>query len=528
MGKNQLNILIIEDNPGDFRLISDMLKEATSQSFNIKHADCLEKGLSILKESKFDVVLLDLNLPDAQGLLGIDKLLAANPEANIIVLTGIDDEEIGIQILEKHAGYYLVKSRITSNSLIHSIRYSIERKKIKETLENERRNLQIIFDTVNIGMLLIDENGIVKRLNAAAKLWPGKNFQEDPATQPGDVLRCIHAVNDPDGCGHTAECHKCAIRNTLRSVLNSGKPIHNIQMQATLLVGSTQTQLWLEVNADPLIIDGKKHVILAINDITDSKDAEEILKRDKETFEKLVKEKTRELFIAHIELDRAKRLSDIGLLAATVAHELRNPLAAIQMASYNIKRKAQNPLLDSHLKTIENKIDESEQIINNLLFYSRIKPPRYENIRISEILLESIKMAQKRFVKNKVALNFDLKSIENASIDIDPLQIKEVLGNILNNAYEAVLSKEGKIEIRGRMDGNNVEITVKDNGEGIDEEILEMIFEPFFTTKAKGTGLGLTVCKQIIELHGGSIEITSKKNKGSVVTIRLPKKNNEK
>jgi len=528
MKKNQINILIIEDSPGDFRLISEMLKESHTYSFSIKHADTFGNGLNLLEEKEFDVVLMDLNLPDNSGLSAIDKLVSKNPQIAVIVITGIDDEDIGLQAMEKLAGDYLVKGRINSSSLIRSIRYAIERKKIDNTLERERHNLQRIFDTVNIGMLLIDQDGNVERANKTAKYWAGRDEETPAASKPGNIISCIYAVTDPAGCGHTVHCHNCSINNTVKAVLNSGKPVHGVQTRATFLINATQTQLWIELNAEPLIINGIKYVVLTINDIDQNKQAEEILKRDKETFEKLVKEKTRELFITHIELDRAKRLSDIGLLAATVAHELRNPLAAIQMASYNIKRKGQNPLLDSHIKTIENKIDESEQIISNLLFYSRIKPPRYENVRIYKILLECIELAKKRFIRNKVTLSFDLKPIENTLIDIDPLQIKEVLGNVLNNAYESALSKEGKIEICGQLNKNYIEIVIRDNGEGIEEGILEMIFEPFFTTKAKGTGLGLTVCKQIIQLHGGSIEIASKKNKGSVVTIRLPKENNEK
>ncbi len=228
------------------------------------------------------------------------------------------------------------------------------------------------------------------------------------------------------------------------------------------------------------------------------------------------------LLKAQMQLAEARRLSDIGTLAATVAHELRNPLAAIQMASYNIKRKAQNPLLDKHLLTIENKVNESEQIISNLLFYSRLRPPQYENINICESINECITLVKRRFAQEKINLDVNISSIKKVSIEADPLQMKEVFCNILNNAYESQTKVDKRVEIKAGIENTSVKFMVKDSGEGIDKNDLERIFDPFFTTKARGTGLGLTVCKQVINLHGGTIDIESEKDKGTVVTVRLP------
>ncbi len=229
------------------------------------------------------------------------------------------------------------------------------------------------------------------------------------------------------------------------------------------------------------------------------------------------------LLLAQKELESARRLSDIGVLAATVAHELRNPLGVIRTAAYNIKRKAQNPRLESHFINIEKKILESDQIINNLLFYSRLKQPYYESVRIYDILNECIKSARIRFSEHNVPVIKKINSLRKYFIDADPLQMAELVNNILNNAYDACLSKNCMIEIVAVKDGKgNIEITVKDNGMGMDKEHLERAFEPFFSTKAKGTGLGLTVCNQIVNLHGGKICIDSEKGKGTTVTVTVP------
>ncbi len=260
-----------------------------------------------------------------------------------------------------------------------------------------------------------------------------------------------------------------------------------------------------------------------VHDITERKKAEEVLKRDKETLKKLAEEQAQELLTAQTDLERAKRLSDIGMLAATVAHELRNPLASVKLAAFNIKRKANDPRLESHLNNIDIKVMESEQIINNLLFYSKIKVAHLRNINVCNILKASIDEVSKRFSLKSLSVRKNLEPIKELTFEADPLQIKEVFVNILHNAFDAIEeNKKGRIEVTAVVDGNSAIISIKDNGEGIEQEYLDKVFDPFFTTKANGTGLGLAVCKQIMALHDGSVSLSSKKGKGTIVTITLP------
>ncbi len=229
------------------------------------------------------------------------------------------------------------------------------------------------------------------------------------------------------------------------------------------------------------------------------------------------------LTAAQAELARAKRLSDIGTLAATVAHELRNPLATIGMAASNIKRKAKNRDLDRHLSNIDLKVFESNQIINNLLFYSRLRPPHYELVNIHELLEESIRAARGN-LKEGVRLVSDIAGVRDVLVEADPIQIKEVLNNLLNNAVDAIAVGAGKVEVSGARKGGCVFIMMKDSGEGMDEETLAHAFDPFFTTKAKGTGLGLSVCRQIMDFHKGEITLKSEPGGGTEAHLRLPEK----
>jgi signal transduction histidine kinase/HAMP domain-containing protein len=252
------------------------------------------------------------------------------------------------------------------------------------------------------------------------------------------------------------------------------------------------------------------------------KDNEQALQRSHDELEGRVNQRTAQLVEAQKEVDRSKRLSDIGTLAATVAHELRNPLAAVKMAVYNIKRKAKNPILEKHLNNIDLKVQESEQIINNLLFYARLKMPHYGKINIYNILNSCLNEAAARFSRPGVYVERRIEALKDLLVEADPLQIKEVFSNIVNNAYDALLEHEGKITVSAQVDDMSATIVVKDGGAGIHPDNLARLFEPFFTTKSKGIGLGLAVSRQIVNLHGGSINIESTKGQGATVTVCLP------
>jgi PAS domain S-box-containing protein len=226
------------------------------------------------------------------------------------------------------------------------------------------------------------------------------------------------------------------------------------------------------------------------------------------------------------ELELARRLADVGQLAATVAHELRNPLATIKMAVYNIRKKYGNPVIEKNIAHIEKKLSESNQIINNLLFYSRIKTPDFREINISEILDECREQLNERIGKSCLELVDRYASLRTITMEADPLLIKELVTNILNNSCDAIARDDGVIEIGGEtIAGNVCKIAFKDNGIGIDPEDIGRVFEPFFSTKSKGTGLGLSVCKQIVLLHHGEISIESVKGQNTIITVKLPIRN---
>jgi len=259
-------------------------------------------------------------------------------------------------------------------------------------------------------------------------------------------------------------------------------------------------------------------------DITELKRLEKLLIKDKDALEELVKERTAELMKSQKKLEDARRLSDIGLLAATIAHELRNPLGVIKTAIYNIERKKKDSSFDTHLANINKKISESDQIIRNLLSYSKIKMPYYQNVDIDKVISECIKYCKDKYAKWDVKINVVSSSKGENIINADPDHMSGLFLNILDNAYQAFPDKAGLIQIKlsSDKDKNQLNIEFNDNGVGIGQEDLKKVFDPFFTNRAKGIGLGLTVCQQIANIHNGSINIQSQKEKGTTVYIQLP------
>jgi len=279
---------------------------------------------------------------------------------------------------------------------------------------------------------------------------------------------------------------------------------------------------WMEGSGHNLLHDPAiGAVVVNYRDITERKLAEEILRRDKESLEQLVDERSKELIKTQKELKQFSRLADIGTLAATVAHELRNPLGVIHLAAYNLKREKNDLSANKHLANIEKKVWEGNQIIDNLLSYARIKIPNYENVDILHILDECIASAQGRFGEKGIIIE---KKYDDGldSIEADPNQIREIFLNILNNACQSFTTPGGKVELRAQREWDMIKVSVQDTGVGIAQDDMDKIFEPFFTRKSKGTGLGLTICNELVNLHRGKIEINSQQGQGTTVSVSLP------
>ncbi|MBU1044886.1 MAG: hypothetical protein KJ915_10875 [Candidatus Omnitrophica bacterium] len=215
------------------------------------------------------------------------------------------------------------------------------------------------------------------------------------------------------------------------------------------------------------------------------------------------------------------RLSAMGQMAAAISHELRNPLSGIKVAAEYLMRKLKNhPDAVDIIINIQNEVIFANNIITNILEHARIGKPDPERVNIKRIIEEAIITIAQQGSFNNIEIKKNISS-SLPDLDLDILQIKQVFMNVFINAAEAMVGG-GLLTINVLTQGSMVIVEISDTGLGIEKNNLDKLFEPFFTTKVKGVGLGLAICKEIIENHCGKIDLESKPGKGTKFTISLP------
>jgi two-component system NtrC family sensor kinase len=226
------------------------------------------------------------------------------------------------------------------------------------------------------------------------------------------------------------------------------------------------------------------------------------------------------------QLQLAGRLAAVGELAAGVAHELNNPLAAVQaFAQYLAEREGLDEDAKKDVGTIYREAQRASRITGNLLSFARRHIPEKSLISINEVLERSLELHAYRMKVSGIEVVMDLEpGIPQTMADFH--QMQQVFVNLVTNAEQAIATARGhgRLEATTRMSGTTIQITFADDGPGIPEDHLKSVFNPFFTTKGvgEGTGLGLSICHGIVTEHGGSIRVDSQPGQGAAFTIELP------
>jgi signal transduction histidine kinase len=221
-------------------------------------------------------------------------------------------------------------------------------------------------------------------------------------------------------------------------------------------------------------------------------------------------------------LHHTERLASLGQLSASLAHEIKNPIASIQGVLEILRDEA----TDEASRTLfERTIAETRRVnatIQDLLQFARPGQPKKAVIDVAELLEDTVQLLAAGFARRNISVEVSTAP-DLPQCLIDPAQIRQVLVNLVNNAGEAIESG-GRIRVRctGFPEGSGVIIAVEDDGPGIPLERQEQIFGPFYTTKVHGTGLGLAVARTLVEEHGGTLEVDSRPGEGSTFLIVLP------
>ena len=508
MNNEIIKVLLIEDNPGDARLIKEMLNDSDNFNFELKCVDRLSAGLECLNKRNINLILLDIFLPDSSGLNTIERIIAKSAGIPVVIITGIEDETLAIESLKKGIQDYLIKGRMNSVSLIRCLNYALERhrlvselEKYNEELSASELRLREVIEKNSDAIVIVNSDGIINFVNPTAESLFRRKSLELIGEQFGF----------PIVTGNPAEVE--------------------------IFLGSGEMRI-AEMQMVEIKWEGDIAYVASLRDITERKKMEQML-------------------------IQSEKMASIGVLAAGVAHEINNPMGYVYSNLKTIKKyneKIKNFYYS--LQDLSNKYSNIDKNTGNAFTEKYIKLKEEVNIDfilndMSEAVEESIEGAEKvnsivydlkdfaREEKSKMEaanINDGIEKTLNViwnelkykaevvkefgdipEIRCDIRRLNQVFMNIIVNAVQAI-ENHGIIKVKTYGSDDSVIIQISDTGKGISKENINKIFDAFFTTKepGKGTGLGLSISYKIIEGHNGKIKVESEVGKGTTFTIKLP------
>jgi len=258
------------------------------------------------------------------------------------------------------------------------------------------------------------------------------------------------------------------------------------------------------------------------------RNAKDALAKSNQSLEAKVREGIANLTESRAIIERQEKLASLGVFAAGIAHEVRNPLTAIKVRLFTLK-SSHKPGTSEHedLEVIRHEIDRLEHLVRDFLQFARPGDPELQTISVESLLRDVRDLLQSDLAGKSVELKLELLAKE--PIRVDPNKMKQVLINFVQNGAES-MEAGGTVTLRSRLDkqvlnGRHVAavvIDVADTGKGISPEVQKRLFDPFFTTKEEGTGLGLPIAARSVEKHGGLIQYQTQPNRGTTFSIVLP------
>jgi two-component system, cell cycle sensor histidine kinase and response regulator CckA len=530
MSEPPINVLVIEDNLAEARLLEEVLKGTLSDRFSLIHVKRLGEAIGLLQTKRLDVALLDLTLPDSMGLDSLDTLIKHAPNLPIVVLTNTNDEELAVDAVRHGAQDYLFKRQVNLDILVRAVRYAIERKQTSialqianEELEHRVKERTAELETANelLKQEIDRRQSIQERLVLAQKAGKIGTFEWDLQTdkftwsielealyglEPGSFednldrwLDTLHPEDRPK------------VSQQLQEIITQG-----LGLDTEFRILSPQgNSRWIAVKSSVFHNDGGKALrTIGIHmDVTEKKELE-------------------------AQFLRAQRLESLGTLSGGIAHDLNNILTPILAVAQLLPLRIPN--LDDRtqgmIKILESSAKRGAALISQILSFARGIEGKRVCLQLSHLISDIEKILHQTLPKS-IEISTDLPR-DLWMVLGDQTQIHQVLMNLCVNGRDA-MPNGGILSISAvniRIDdlftrthleatpGNYVKILVSDTGSGIPTHHLDRIFDPFFTTKevGKGTGLGLSAVLGIVKSHSGFVEVESQINQGTKFHIYLP------
>ncbi|MBP1646010.1 MAG: hypothetical protein H6Q16_1585 [Bacteroidetes bacterium] len=373
--------------------------------------------------------------------------------------------------------------------------------------------LSHVFENAAVALILVDKEGKIKLINKAGEDLLGQGLVDVCGKLAGEAFRCVNTfINNYTVCGEAEACTHCPLRNSFEGTYNTGNNQYKVRGDLEIKDEDKIYILHLLISTALLNIALSKYVLVTIEDVTKEIDLQNELKEREKQLEDLLATKNKFFSI--------------------ISHDLKNPFATIAgfakllLEDYSSFTDEER---ENFLQIIINSSENTYKLLENLLLWSKVQVgtmnSNLENVYISDIIYEAI--SQLRAMADKKNIQIEVSIPNNLSISLDKFMISTVLRNLMTNAIKYT-PKSGLININVEEIESNIKVSVKDNGVGIDDENISRLFkttEKFSmqgTDQEEGTGLGLILCKEFIDLHKGELWVESKKGKGTTFSFTLP------
>jgi two-component system cell cycle sensor histidine kinase/response regulator CckA len=500
LGKDTISVLIVDDDQEYVRFIREILGESRKTQFNVAHVTHLSQILPALKARKTRVLLLDIHLPDGNGLEWLRQHRAHVPAA-VVIMTG-DTEFDDAEEVAPGAQDFLLKSHVDRHQLVRAIRYAAERQRAQQQLVRSREYFQSLIDHARDLITVIDDRGII--------------LYQSPSSLP--VLGLPpQAVIDRYLSDFILESDVQRARALLAAALEGNVIGAAGEFEVYHANGSLRT---LDVMASRIpAVGGRRRAVLNSRDVTERRHALEALRTSDQ------------------QLRQAQKMEAVGRLAGGIAHDFSNVLTVITAATERLRdRVGERADALPDLESILRNCDRAASLTRQLLAFSRQQTLAPQPIDLGQLATRAGRLL-KRLIGEHIDLRFDLPD-EVLAVEADPTQIEQVLMNLAINARDAMpgggslkvamrrvtVDQEFALAHAPMAAGEYVQLEVTDTGSGMSSETQARAFEPFFTTKhpAHGTGLGLSTVYGIVKQSGGFIWLDSEPGRGTTFRIYLP------
>jgi PAS domain S-box-containing protein len=458
-------VFLVDDN----RDIREYIERLLARNYEVTSLEDGEQALAAVLENPPDLVLTDIMMPRLDGF-GLLQKLRANPltaTIPVIMLSARAGEEARAEGMEAGADDYLVKpftvrelmARVGSHITLHQLRTQLTAREHEQRLKAEaaEKRYRMILESISEGFLFVDNDWVIQYVNDQAAAVAGRESRDLLGKALWDEF---HGLD------------RSFLGEALREARRSGD-IQRVEDYYSSL------SRWLHVNIYPSP-DG---LSVFIQDVSEKRSQQEKL---------LLTEK----------------LAATGRLAATIAHEINNPLESVMNLLYlaRISRNATPETIEQYLLTAEQELTRVSQIARHTLgFYRETSVP--VEVDLSRVLNDVLTVYHSRLQASHIEVIRNFQSVPH--LQAIRGELHQVFSNLVSNAIDA-MQGGGRLRLSLREKGRSMEVVVEDNGSGISADHLEKLFEPFFTTKASvGTGLGLWVVKQFVEQLGGTISVES-------------------